>query len=223
MPVVIKPYVWRCQTREQHIRREKATSNICTAQVLLANMASFYAVYHGPDGLKTIAGRIHRLTDILAKGLQSKGVKLLNNSWFDTLTLEVDNAEAIYQAALDAGINLRKISNTQLGMTCDECTNREIINTLWNCILGEGHGLDIEAIDADLTANGSDSIPAALVRESAILQHPVFNSYHSETEMLRYLKKLENKDISLTHQHDSVRFMHYETQRNCRDDPSDVA
>jgi glycine dehydrogenase len=187
------------QTREQHIRREKATSNICTAQVLLANMASFYAVYHGPDGLKTIAGRIHRLTDILAKGLQSKGVKLLNNSWFDTLTLEVDNAEAIYQTALDAGINLRKISDTQIGMTCDECTNREIINTLWNCILGEGHGLDIEAIDADLTANGSDSIPAALVRESAILQHPVFNSYHSETEMLRYLKKLENKDISLTH------------------------
>ena len=185
------------QTREQHIRREKATSNICTAQVLLANMAGFYAVYHGPDGLKTIASRIHRLTDILAKGLLAKGVKVLNNSWFDTLTLELDNASEVYQAALDAGINLRKISETQIGLTCDECTDRDIVNTLWNCILGADHGLDLAAIDEEITAKGSTSIPEALLRESEILQHPVFNSYHSETEMLRYLKKLENKDISL--------------------------
>ncbi|WP_415906027.1 aminomethyl-transferring glycine dehydrogenase [Neptuniibacter sp. QD72_48] len=187
------------QTREQHIRREKATSNICTAQVLLANMAGFYAVYHGPQGLKTIASRINRLTTILAKGLQAKGVQLLNNSWFDTLSIQLDNAEEVYQAALDAGINLRKISDNKLGMTCDECTNRDIINTLWDCILGAGHGLDLDSIDAEISASGETSFDAALVRESEILQHPVFNSYHSETEMLRYLKKLENKDISLAH------------------------
>lgn len=187
------------QTREQHIRREKATSNICTAQVLLANMAAFYAIYHGPEGLKTIANRIHRLTDILASGLQSKGVELANATWFDTLTLNLDNAEQVYQNALDAGINLRKISDTQLGLTCDECTNRDTVEALWTAILGEGHGLDLEAIDAEITANGSASIPASLLRVSEILQHPVFNSYHSETEMLRYLKQLENKDISLAH------------------------
>ncbi|WP_420598686.1 aminomethyl-transferring glycine dehydrogenase [Neptuniibacter sp.] len=187
------------QTREQHIRREKATSNICTAQVLLANMAAFYAIYHGPEGLKTIANRIHRLTDILATGLQSKGVELANSSWFDTITLNLANAEQAYQNALDAGINLRKISDKQLGLTCDECTSRETIEALWNAILGEGHGLDLEAIDAEITAKGSASIPASLLRDKEILQHPVFNSYHSETEMLRYLKQLENKDISLAH------------------------
>ena len=187
------------QTREQHIRREKATSNICTAQVLLANMAGFYAVYHGPDGLKTIASRINRLTTILANGLKAKGVELLNNSWFDTLSIKLDNAEEVYQAALNAGINLRKISDTQLGMTCDECTNRDVINTLWDCILGTGHGLDLDSIDADIAASGETSFAPALQRESEILQHPVFNSYHSETEMLRYLKKLENKDVSLAH------------------------
>ena len=187
------------QTREQHIRREKATSNICTAQVLLANMAGFYAVYHGPDGLKTIANRINRLTTILANGLKAKGVELLNNSWFDTLSIKLDNAEEVYQAALNAGINLRKISDTQLGMTCDECTNRDVINTLWDCILGTGHGLDLDSIDAEIAASGETSFAPALLRESEILQHPVFNSYHSETEMLRYLKKLENKDVSLAH------------------------
>lgn len=187
------------QTREQHIRREKATSNICTAQVLLANMAAFYAIYHGPEGLKTIANRIHRLADILATGLKSKGVELANNTWFDTITLNLDNADQVYQNALDAGINLRKISDKQLGLTCDECTNRDTVEALWNAILGEGHGLDLETLDAEIAANGSSSIPASLLRESDILQHPVFNSYHSETEMLRYLKQLENKDISLAH------------------------
>ncbi|MFY0677886.1 MAG: aminomethyl-transferring glycine dehydrogenase [Neptuniibacter sp.] len=187
------------QTREQHIRREKATSNICTAQVLLANMAAFYAIYHGPEGLKTIANRIHRLTDILAAGLQSKGVELANSSWFDTITLNLENAEQAYQNALDASINLRKINDKQLGLTCDECTSRETVEALWNAILGEGHGLDLEAIDAEITAEGSSSIPASLLRDKEILQHPVFNSYHSETEMLRYLKQLENKDISLAH------------------------
>lgn len=188
------------QTREQHIRREKATSNICTAQVLLANMAAFYAIYHGPEGLKTIAGRIHRMADILAKGLQSKGIELANDTWFDTLTLNLgDKRDAAYEAALAAGINLRKNGNDKLGITCDERTDRAAVEALWTAILGDNHGLDLNAIDAELAGNGSSSIPANLNRESAILTHPVFNSYHSETEMLRYLKKLENKDISLTH------------------------
>ena len=186
------------QTREQHIRREKATSNICTAQVLLANMAGFYAVYHGPEGLKTIANRIHRFTDILALGLKSKGLELVNETWFDTLTLQLDNADSAYQAALDAGINLRKFSDNRLGITCDERTDRATIEALWTALLGADHGLEVEAIDAEIVANGSTSIPASLLRDTPILQHPVFNSHHSETEMLRYLKQLENKDISLT-------------------------
>ncbi len=187
------------QTREQHIRREKATSNICTAQVLLANMAGFYAVYHGPKGLQTIANRINRLTTILATGLQQKGIELVNTSWFDTLTIKLPNADAVYQAALDAGINLRPIDGDTLGMTCDERTSRDVINTLWNVILGEGHGLGLDAIDTQIAAATDPSFPAQLLRDKAILQHPVFNSYHSETEMLRYLKQLENKDISLAH------------------------
>ncbi|WP_299204217.1 aminomethyl-transferring glycine dehydrogenase [uncultured Amphritea sp.] len=188
------------QTREQHIRREKATSNICTAQVLLANMAGFYATYHGPEGLKTIASRIHRMADILATGLQAKGIQLVNSHWFDTITLNLgDQRDTAYEAALTLGINLRKVGNDQLGITCDEKTDRKDILDLWLAVLGAEHGLEIEAIDAQLVANGSASIPAELVRTSAILTHPVFNTHHSETEMLRYLKRLENKDISLTH------------------------
>ncbi|MBN1005594.1 aminomethyl-transferring glycine dehydrogenase [Amphritea pacifica] len=188
------------QTREQHIRREKATSNICTAQVLLANMAGFYATYHGPEGLKTIAGRIHRMADILATGLQVKGVQLVNSHWFDTLTLDLgEQRDNAYEAALALGINLRKVGSDQLGITCDEKTERQDILDLWQAILGADHGLDIDAIDTQLVTNGSASIPAELVRTSAILSHPVFNTHHSETEMLRYLKRLENKDISLTH------------------------
>ncbi|MGB0732991.1 MAG: aminomethyl-transferring glycine dehydrogenase, partial [Pontibacterium sp.] len=187
------------QTREQHIRREKATSNICTAQVLLSNMASFYAVYHGPQGLKTIASRIHRMADILAAGFTAKGISLVNATYFDTLTLELGEArDAAYGAALAKGINLRKLDDTQLAMTCDERTDRATVVDLFNAIIGTDHGLDIEALDAQVRES-STSIPADLVRTSAILTHPVFNSYHSETEMLRYLKKLENKDVSLTH------------------------
>ncbi len=187
------------QTREQHIRREKATSNICTAQVLLANMAGFYATYHGPQGLQTIASRIHRMADILAAGFQNKGIELVNSSWFDTLTLQLgaerDNA---YNAALVLGINLRKVGEDKLGITCDEKTGRQEILDLWQAILGADHGLDIDTIDQQLSA-GSQSIPANLIRNTEVLSHPVFNRYHSETEMLRYLKQLENKDISLTH------------------------
>jgi len=188
------------QTREQHIRREKATSNICTAQVLLANMAAFYAIYHGPEGLKTIAGRIHRLTDLLAAGLQQKGLKLVHDSWFDTLCVEAgDQRDALYESAQAAGFNLRKLGDDRLCISLDERTDRNEIEALWTALLGADHGLNIGALDAELVSNGSDSIPAGLERTSAFLTHPIFNEYHSETEMLRYLKRLENKDLSLAH------------------------
>ncbi len=187
------------QTREQHIRREKANSNICTAQVLLANMAAFYAVYHGPQGLKTIANRIHRLTDILCLGTASKGLTALHANYFDTLTFNVDNKEEIVARALAANLNLRTDVDGQISVSLDETTTRENVATLFDVLLGEGHGLDVAALDKQITDCGHSSIPASLVRESEILTHPVFNSYHSETEMLRYIKKLENKDLALNH------------------------
>ena len=184
------------QTREQHIRREKATSNICTAQALLANMAAFYAVYHGPAGLKTIACRIHRLTSILALGLQQKGVKLLHDTWFDTLVVESVGA---YERALAAGINLRKLSDTQVGISLDERKTRADLAELLDVLLGAGHGLTVDALDQQVLANNFTGLPAGYQRTSAFLTHPVFNAHHSESEMLRYLKRLENKDFSLTH------------------------
>ncbi|AQS39930.1 glycine dehydrogenase, decarboxylating [Shewanella psychrophila] len=187
------------QTREQHIRREKANSNICTAQVLLANMASFYAVFHGPQGLKTIAERIHRLTDILATGLTAKGVELVNNTWFDTLSVKGLDAGAIKTRSEAQGVNLRIDSDGILGVSLAETTTREDVAQLFDILLGEGHGLDVAKLDSDIVANGSASIPAALIREDAILTHPTFNRYHSETEMMRYIKRLENKDLALNH------------------------
>lgn len=184
------------QTREQHIRREKATSNICTAQALLANMAAFYAVYHGPEGLKTIAGRIHRLTTILAKGLQQKGLKLLNETWFDTLVVESAGA---YERALAAGINLRPLAGNQVGISLDERKNRADIAELFTVLLGANHGLEIEALDQAIVAEKLSGIPLSYQRTSDFLTHPVFNEHHSESEMLRYLKRLENKDFSLAH------------------------
>lgn len=188
------------QTREQHIRREKANSNICTAQVLLANMASFYAVYHGPQGLKSIAERIHRLTDIVALGLQDKGIKVTNSHWFDTLTFRLEgDTDAVLARAEQAEINLRIDGNGQFGVSLDEAKSRHDVATLFSVLFGAEHGLDIDALDARVAAGEVTSIPANLNRESAILEHPVFNSYHSETEMLRYIKQLENKDLSLNH------------------------
>jgi glycine dehydrogenase len=188
------------QTREQHIRREKANSNICTAQVLLANMASFYAVYHGPQGLRRIANRIHRLTDIVALGMQDKGVKLVNSHWFDTLTFEMkDNATDVLARSKAAGINLRVDGEGVFGVSLDEAKTRDDVETLFNVLFGDNHGLDIDVLDSRVAGGDVESIPAALVRESDYLQHPVFNEYHSETEMLRYIKKLENKDLALNH------------------------
>ncbi|WP_291971061.1 aminomethyl-transferring glycine dehydrogenase [Candidatus Symbiopectobacterium sp.] len=184
------------QTREQHIRREKANSNICTSQVLLANIAGFYAVYHGAQGLKRIAERIHRLTDILAAGLQQGGLKLWHSTWFDTLAVEVTDKNAIIARAQNAGINLRTDLYHGVGITLDETTTREDVAALFDVLLGDDHGLSIAALDAVLSG-GSSSLPAALLRTDAILTHPVFNRYHSETEMMRYLHRLAHKDLAL--------------------------
>ena len=187
------------QTREQHIRREKANSNICTAQVLLANMAAFYAVYHGPKGLKTIANRIHRFADILCAGTSSKGLKAIHANYFDTLTFTPSNKNEIVTRALAANVNLRIDVDGQIGVSVDETTTRADIAILFDVLLGSGHGLDVATLDDAVVACGHSSIPASLVRETAILTHPVFNSYHSETDMLRYIKRLEDKDLALNH------------------------
>ena len=184
-----KAYRLALQTREQHIRREKATSNICTAQVLLAVMASMYAVYHGPAGLKQIATRTHRFTSILAASLKGAGYKLANDSWFDTLTVVTDRAAAIHTAAVEHGVNLRKVDNGQVGISLDETTTREDIALLCK-IFGVDAAPDFEAI-------GEDAFPAQLARTSDYLTHPTFHRYHAEHEMLRYLRSLADKDLAL--------------------------
>jgi glycine dehydrogenase len=184
------------QTREQHIRREKANSNICTAQVLLANLSSFYAVYHGPQGLKTIASRIHRLTDILALGLKGK-IEIQNSQWFDTLSLKIENRDDVLARAEAAEVNLR-IDTDTLGVSISEKTRASYIKTLLNVFLGD-NDLDVEALDREVINSSDASIPSELVRTSEYLSHPVFNSYHTEHEMLRYMKRLENKDLAMNH------------------------
>ncbi len=174
------------QTREQHIRREKANSNICTSQVLLANIAGMYAVYHGPQGLKTIASRIHRLTTILAIGLKKAGVKVLNQTWFDTLQVET-TAEV-------AGFNMRLVSSTARGISLSEKTTRDDVAAILQAITGKT--VDINALDIEAAAS---SPIFSLLRDDTILAHPVFNTHHTEHEMLRYLKKLQNKDLALDH------------------------
>ncbi len=189
------------QTREQHIRREKATSNICTAQVLLANMAAFYAVYHGPDGLRTIAARIHRLTQILATGLKSKGIAIINDNYFDTLTLDVTTErDNIIQRALLSELNLRIDAENTLGMSINETTTAKDIETLWQVVLGDAAGdLSVVEIDQQIVQSKTSIIDESLLRKGEILTHPVFKNYHSETEMMRYLKRLENRDLALNH------------------------
>ncbi|WP_445621644.1 aminomethyl-transferring glycine dehydrogenase [Kushneria sp. Sum13] len=186
------------QTREQHIRREKATSNICTAQALLANIAGFYAVYHGPDGIRTIAARVHRLTCILAKGLADSAASVDNEGFFDTLTLRVDDVAGLQQRAEKAGHNLRYRDDGRISISLDETTTPEDIDALFAILLGDRHGQDVAAIDATLQNTGA-RLPAPCQRQSDFLTHPTFSRYHSETEMLRYLKRLENRDLSLTH------------------------
>ncbi len=190
-------YRMTLQTREQHIRREKANSNICTSQVLLANMAGMYAVYHGAEGLRTIAGRIHRLTAILAEGLKRAGIAVLTRHYFDTIHFDLGaRAEAVYREALAAGYNLRRVAAGVLGISCDETTTRHDVAVLFKLIAQVT--LDVEAIDAGI-AGANPGVPDGLLRGDAILRHPVFNTHHTEHEMLRYLKSLQNKDLALDH------------------------
>ncbi|EIA0833999.1 aminomethyl-transferring glycine dehydrogenase [Vibrio parahaemolyticus] len=184
------------QTREQHIRREKATSNICTAQALLANMASFYAVYHGAEGLRTIARRTHHMTAILAAGLTKGGFELAHNSFFDTITINTgEKTRDLYTKALAADINLRALPG-KLGISLDETTTVADVEALFAVF---GVKEDVTALSTEIAGNEFAAIPESLRRTSEYLTHPVFNTYHSETQMMRYLKQLENKDFSLTH------------------------
>jgi glycine dehydrogenase len=188
------------QTREQHIRRDHATSNICTAQALLAVMASMYAVYHGSNGLKRIARRIHRLTSLLVENLKSLGIEPANPSWFDTVSFDLGDEQAmqIYTRAQDVGINLRVGQNGRLGISINEKTTREHIGQLCSAFADLNNIDDLAKLDQAMDSRFT-AIPENLQRQSDFLQHPVFNRYHSETEMLRYIKRLENKDLSLTH------------------------
>jgi glycine dehydrogenase len=183
------------QTREQHIRREKATSNICTAQVLLAVIASMYAVYHGPQGLKRIAQRVASYTAILRQGLSHLGFSKITPHAFDTLAIDTGpHTDAILQRALHGGANLRKLSATALGVSLDETTTRQDVMNLWSWFATQGQPLP----SFDAFEKGIDSlIPESLRRTSTYLTHPVFNRYHSETEMLRYIRRLSDKDLAL--------------------------
>lgn len=183
------------QTREQHIRREKATSNICTAQALLAIMAVFYAMYHGPERLRTIATRIQRLTALLAEELKAAHITLRNTHFFDTLTVTVKNPQATLQAARSAGFNLRAVGDDGIGITLDEVSTLDEVQQLLALFGCHVTLADLEARDRILDA--CHGIPASLQRQSAYLTHPVFNSHHSETAMLRYMKQLEDRDVAL--------------------------
>jgi glycine dehydrogenase len=190
------------QTREQHIRREKATSNICTAQALLAIMASMYAVYHGPAGLQGIAARVNRITAIAAQGLRGLGWTIVNETFFDTLTIHTSGATApLHEAAAQAGYNFRRIDDAHLGLSFDETTTRADLDTLFQMFSNAGTSaastVDIAALDGAITKAGTPTWPDAMTRRSAFLTHPTFNRYHSETEMLRYLRKLADKDLAL--------------------------
>jgi len=180
------------QTREQHIRREKATSNICTAQVLLSIMASMYGVYHGPKGLKGIASRVHGLANQLSNVLDSLGYKQKNAFYFDTLLVEVASADDVLAACLKHKINVRKVDNNHIAISIDETHTIEDMNALVHAISGKASHLKMHD-NCELKA------PSGYARRSEFMTHPVFNSYHSEHEMLRYIKLLESKDLSLCH------------------------
>jgi glycine dehydrogenase len=185
------------QTREQHIRREKATSNICTAQVLLAVMAAMYATYHGPEGLKRIAARTHRLASTFAEGARGLGWTVRNANFFDTVELSTrtEKADAVVARALQAGMNIRRIDDTTVSVAFDETHQAEDVEALWKVLSAQGQTPSF----AKLVTSAPDALPKSARRKSSYLNAKVFNAYHSETEMLRYLNRLQGKDLSLTH------------------------
>ena len=179
------------QTREQHIRREKATSNICTSQVLLAVMASMYAIHHGPTGLRRIARRVNRLAAVLAEGLRRGGIEVVHDAFFDTVCARVSGrADKIMAVALAEGINLRRVDADTVSASLDETTNREVVELVW-------HAFGVEADLDELDATVDDPRPAAVRRTTPALSHPIFSAHHSETELVRYMRRLVNRDIAL--------------------------
>lgn len=181
------------QTREQHIKREKATSNICTAQALLANMAAMYAVYHGPHGLRNIAKRVALLTQIVAEGIRERGFELVSENFFDTIVVRVNDVKPFREKAERQGINLRYLDNNQIGISLDETIIADDLFDLINCFEN-----DVDPVSFSISEDDEpEHIPSFALRHSSFLTHPVFNSYHSETQMMRYIKQLENKDLAL--------------------------
>ncbi|WP_300440927.1 aminomethyl-transferring glycine dehydrogenase [uncultured Mameliella sp.] len=184
-----RAYRLSLQTREQHIRREKATSNVCTAQALLAVMAGFYAVFHGPKGLRAIAQRIHRKTVRLAKGLEAAGFKVEPSEFFDTITVDVGLLQrGVLQAAVQQGLNLRRVGKTRVGITLDERTRPSTIEAVWRAF-----GL----VKKDDPAESEYRLPEAMIRQSAYLEHDVFHMNRAETEMMRYMRRLADRDLAL--------------------------
>ncbi|MFI5239884.1 MAG: aminomethyl-transferring glycine dehydrogenase, partial [Gemmatimonadales bacterium] len=186
------------QTREQHIRREKATSNICTAQVLLAVVASMYAVYHGPDGLERIATRVHQLTAALAEGVRRLGLHIVHDDYFDTLRIDLgaQNSDDVMRRAVASGLNLRRLSDTEVGASLDETSTPSDVVDILGALSASG---PISASMDDLLAGSDPRYDERFRRTSAFLTHPVFNQYHSETELLRYIYRLQARDLSLVH------------------------
>jgi glycine dehydrogenase len=175
------------QTREQHIRRERATSNICTAQVLLANIAGLYASWHGPEGLRRIAGRVHALTTAAAAALSAAGLHLRHETWFDTVTVDGIDADAVLAAAIEVGLNLRRVADDAVGFTLDEVTELDTVERV----------LAAFGVEGDLPAPGDGPVPAELRRTGELLPQAAFRSYHSEHDMLRYLRRLADRDLAL--------------------------
>ncbi|MPZ57749.1 MAG: aminomethyl-transferring glycine dehydrogenase [Rhizobiales bacterium] len=199
-----RAYRLALQTREQHIRREKATSNICTAQVLLAVIASMYGVYHGPDGLRQIAGQVHTRTAALADGLKALGWRVQQTAFFDTITIEAGDHQAeIVQRAAASGVNLWRIAGSnQIGVSCDETTTPETIEAVWRSFGHRPGGSasaerSTELSYTNVARQSASAIPAALSRRSAFMMHPVFHQHRSETEMLRYMRRLADRDLAL--------------------------
>ena len=195
------------QTREQHIRREKATSNICTSQVLLAVMASMYAIHHGPVGLRRIAMRVNRLAAVLAEGLRRGGIEVLHEEFFDTVCVRVPGrADKVLAIALSQGVNLRRVDADTVAISLDETTRRSVVEMVWSAFGVEG---DVGYLDAHVR----DTRPVQYRRDTPALQHPIFTAYHSETDLVRYMRHLVNRDIALGSFHDPAGQLHNETQR----------